>query len=196
MKTLTAILATLLIVPLLRGQTDTVKPIEPPFGLSWGETSTNIETWAKTNKFPMTQGTTKTGRTAIEIEGPFPSAEFDRLRFYFQENQLNEVELQFNEIGAGENKAQEFTTITKALAIKDQIDKQLGKGQLIKNEKGTKDGTNWQFIQQIWTDEEHAIWLAIFNASQPKQGNLSMASLHYRWETKICPKKVDKQKGK
>jgi hypothetical protein len=175
-------------------QTDNTKPIEPPFGLSWGEDESNVISWIKSNKYNSTKGKTKGGRGAIEVEGPFPNAEFNRIRFYFGERGLDEVELQFNELGPPKNKTQEFALFTKSLAIKNKIDAEMGRGTLIKNEKGKDKETDWQFIQQIWTDEEHSIWLAVFTANHPQGGTLSMASLHYRWETSINEKKVDKKK--
>jgi hypothetical protein len=174
-------------------RTDTIKPIEPPFGLTWGENEENVKKWIKDNDFPSTKGKTKFGRYAIEADGPFPNAEFNRIRFYFGKRGLDEVELQFNEIGPKNDKIQEFELFTKTLAIKDKIDRELGKGQLIKNERGEKDGSSWQFIHQIWTDEEHSVWLAAFLASHPEEATLSMASLHYRWETEINEKKLDKK---
>jgi hypothetical protein len=170
---------------------DTTKPIEPPFGLNWGESEENIIRWIKENNYPSTKGKTKgeRSREAIEVEGPFANAEYNRIRFYFGTRGLNEVELQFNELGPPNDKNQEFATFTKSLAIKNKIDSEYGKGILVKNEKGEKEGAEWQFIQQIWTDEEHSIWLAVFVASHPQAATLSMASLHYRWEEDIKPPK-------
>ena len=175
-------------------RTDGVVPIEAPFGLSWGESPINIRTWAKANGLPMVEGKTKEGREAIEIDGPFPSAEFDRLRFYFTEKQLTEVELQFIKTG-NEEEGAEFAAITQAMAVKERIDVRLGKGLLIKNEKGKEGSRDWAFIQQIWTDEEHSIWLVVFTAKEPNKGCLALTSLHYRWEKKIG-EKVDKDKKK
>lgn len=167
--------------------TDKIQPIEPPFGLSWGESPENVWKWTKDNKYGSAQGRMPDGRQVIEIFGPFPDTEFDRLRFYFSEKSLTEVELQFIQTGHEEDGV-EFEAINKAMAIKHRIDTKLGKGRLIKNETG-KDGTStWKFIQQIWTDEEHSIWLAVFNSTSDKREMLSMVSLHYRWETKINEK--------
>jgi hypothetical protein len=176
----------------VRGQTETdaVNPIEAPFGLAWGETPVNIRAWAERNKFSSVSGRTKDGRDAIEIDGPFPDAEFDRLRFYFTENQLTEVELQFIKTGNPEEGA-DFAAITEAMAVKSRIDAKLGKGTLIKNEKGKESGKDWTYIQQIWTDEEHSIWLVVFTAKEPVKGCLALTSLHYRWEKKIT-EKMDK----
>jgi hypothetical protein len=177
-------------------RTDDIKPIEPPFGLNWGENEENLNKWIKENDFPSTKGKTKNGRFAVEVDGPFPNAEFNRIRFYFGKRGLDEVELQFNEIGPKNDKVQEFELFTKALAIKDKIDREFGKGKLIKNERGEKDGSQWQFIHQIWTDEEHSVWLAVFLASHPNEATLSMASLHYRWEIEINEKNMQKKLDK
>lgn len=174
--------------------TDAIQPVEPPFGMEWGESPDNVKLWAQENEHPMVEGKTKEGRWAIEIEGPFPGAEFDRLRFYFTENQLTEVELQFIQTGPEEDGV-EFSAITQAMAVKEQVDARLGKGTLIKNEKGQDASGEWNFIQQIWTDEEHSIWLAIFTAKNPKKGCLCMTSLHYRWEKKLGEKLDKKSKA-
>jgi hypothetical protein len=162
--------------------TDTIRPIEPPFGLDWGENPTNIRIWAQTNKYPISEGNGHDGRYAMEIDGPFPNAQYNRLRFYFVNERLIEVEIQFNEVGPPNNKKQKLGTYGKALALKQHIDSQLGEGTMIKNEKGKKGDIEFEFIEQIWTDEEHAIWLAVYNAEDPNHGTVSMASIHYRWE--------------
>lgn len=171
---------------------DQTKPIEPPFGLVWGEPPDNVVKWADSNQYTTTTGKAKDGREVIEIEGPFPEANFNRLRFYFSNSQLTEVELQFNRSDPSGDRDTEFMAFTEALAVKGQIDEQLGKGTLIKNERGNSDGKAWQFIQQIWTDEQHSIWLAVFSATSPQEGSLTITSLHYRWEEKLLDKKVDK----
>jgi len=165
---------------------DTTQPIEPPFGLNWGESPENVWKWVKTNKFDTAAGKIKDGRNVIEILGPFPNAEFNRLRFYFLDNALTEVELQFIKTGH-EEAGVEFDGITQAMAIKHKVDGRMGKGLLVKNTEGTDNGSKWKFIQQIWTDEEHSIWLAVFSSTSPKKEILSIVSLHYRWETKLNP---------
>ena len=164
--------------------TDTVKPIEPPFSLNWGESPDNTINWVNTNQLEMVRGKIQDGRTVIEVIGPFPNVEFDRIRFYFSNNTLTEVELQFIQTGNVSDEI-EFSSLTSAIAIKTEIDNKIGTGILIKNEKGKHKDSEWNFVQQIWTDEEHAIWLTIFSTKTPQKGSLSIVSLHYRWEKKL-----------
>lgn len=164
---------------------DHTAPIEPPFGLEWGESQQNTITWANSNNFPIKTGKDLLQRDVIEVDGPFPNAEFDRLRFYFINNQLMEVEIQFHYTSTSPEKNAELEAITEALAIKNLIDSKLGKGQLVRNEKNNKNQREWSFIQQIWTDEEHAVWLSIFLARTPQGESLAITSLHYRWEKRI-----------
>jgi hypothetical protein len=146
-------------------RTDTIKPIEPPFGLTWGENEENVKKWIKDNDFPSTKGKTKFGRYAIEADGPFPNAEFNRIRFYFGKRGLDEVELQFNEIGPKNDKIQEFELFTKTLAIKDKIDRELGKGQ--RRERWLK-----LAIYPPNMDRRRALCLASrFLSKSPRRGN-------------------------
>ena len=131
----------------------------------------------------MTQGKTKDGREAIEVDGPLPNAEFNRLRFYFKNNQLCETELQFHQQGNPEDV--EFSATTQIMSIKNKIESQLGPGQLIKNKKGEEKESNWQFTEEIWTDEEHSVWLTLFTATTKNKVEIALISLHYRLETKL-----------
>jgi hypothetical protein len=168
---------------------DQIIPIEPPFGLQWGESPENVRAWKEKMNYPSLEGKDKTGRDVIEIQGPFKDAKFDRLRFYFRENQLLEVELQFLHAGTPEEGI-EYEAINQTMLVKKTVDGRLGTGQIIKNQSGTKNGTKWQFIQQIWTDEEHAVWLALFTAKKPPQGTIAITSLHYRWERRLAEKET------
>lgn len=164
---------------------DKTPPIEPPFGLSWGETPENLQNWIKTNRYHSTTRTLPQSRTLIDIDGPFPHARFSKIRATFQKTQLVEIELQFNEISKEPSPSPKQEILTKSLAIKQQIDSKFGIGKMIKNDNGTDNGLHWTYIEQIWTDEEHCIRLAIFTAEQPLTGSMATASLHYRWETQL-----------
>lgn len=166
-------------------QADKTPPIEPPFGLSWGETAENLQNWTKTNHYRATTRALPHSRTLIDIDGPFPDAQFSKIKATFQKNQLVEIELQFNEISKDASPSPKQEILTKSLAIKQQIDSKFGTGKMIKNETGSDKGLRWNYIEQIWTDEEHSIRLAIFTAEQPPAGSMGTASLHYRWETQL-----------
>jgi len=190
----------LLLLPLsCWGQTDQTEEIRPPFGLNWGESPENTRKWIQKNQHKSVEGTAKDGRQVIEVEGPFPEVTFTRIRFHFSKNQLSEVELQFNQIKNKETNEEEAKTYTDALDIKSLIDSIHGKGNLVKNEKGEEPNHQWKYIHQIWTDEEHSIWLVVFHSKRidpnPKNTfSLAMISLHYRWEKKLMEnKKLEKK---
>jgi hypothetical protein len=178
----------------LQAQTiDKTPPIEPPFGMTWGENEENLSAWIEKNNYTSREEKGPDNRVAREILGPFPNAEFHKIKVYFSKNRLTEIELQFNNQSPEATKEPELESFTKALSIKNKIDEQYGTGKLIRNERGERDNTKWHYIHQIWSDEEHAIWLTIFNASKPDAGSMSVASLHFRWEKAIAESKLEKK---
>ena len=166
--------------------TDNTQPIQPPFGLNWGENSENTRAWIAKNQHKYVEGTHSDCRYVIEVQGPFPDVSFDRVRFYFLDDQLTEVELQFNKILPGNNPEDEAATYTEALDLKNLIDSLYGKGHLIRHDQGDNPKTPWRYLHQVWTDEEHSIWLIVFQqkTQQPPQ-SLTITSIHYRWEKRL-----------
>jgi hypothetical protein len=166
--------------------TDKTKPIQPPFGLNWGENPENTKAWIAKNQHQHVEGTHSDNRRVLEVQGPFPDVSFDRIRFYFLDEQLTEVELQFNKILRGDNPEAEAATYTEALDLKTLIDSLYGKGHLIRHDQGDDPKNPWRYIHQVWTDEEHSIWLIVFQQKtlQPSQC-LAITSIHYRWEKRL-----------
>jgi hypothetical protein len=184
------------IAPPYTPKKDTTQAIQPPFGLNWGESPENTQQWIKKNNHKSVQGINKDGRLVIETEGPFPDVTFNRIRFYFSEDQLTEVELQFNKILKKNSPEEEAQTYTDALELKSLIDSLHGKGHLIRHDEGSDKHSPWKYIHQVWTDEEHSIWLVVFHhkTTTPPQA-LSMTSIHYRWEKRL-QKTPKEKKGK
>jgi len=176
--------------------------INPPFGLAWGESTQNTRKWINQGKYKSFQGTDKNRRVIIEVVGPFPNVAFDRIRFGFFNDQLNEVELQFNALSQTpfhSTKNLEIDTYTSALEIKKMLDSLYGRGHLLKDENNKEKDSKYTFIHNIWPTKEHSVWLVVFVSETTNPPNfLSIISVHYRWEKKIeeILKKSEKKKEK
>lgn len=159
------------------------KPIEPPFGMEWGENPRNLLRWAKINRFKMIQGIDHQKNMVYEVQGPFEDVQFSRLRFSFSKNQLVEVEIQFLQ-----KKSEDIEGILlRSIAIKENLQAEFGSGKALPENHGQTANSDWKCLQQIWSDEDHIILLNYYQA-QPKDQTkkpLIITSIHYRWEKRI-----------
>jgi len=107
--------------------------ISPPFGLRWGENDVHITELLKGAKATITDKRTIDGREAWTVEGLL-QAGLKRAVFYFQQNQLVEVELQYQNDAWDVAKYDEFMR-----TVRNKVEEKYGPGQLIARTKGPVD---------------------------------------------------------
>jgi len=107
--------------------------ISPPFGLQWGESSVHIEELLKGAKASITDKHEVEGREAWSVEGLLQVG-LKRAIFYFQQNQLVEVELQYQNDAWDVAKYDEFMR-----QVRSKVEEKYGPGQLIARSKGPAD---------------------------------------------------------
>ncbi|MGC3989904.1 MAG: hypothetical protein QM796_09550 [Chthoniobacteraceae bacterium] len=107
--------------------------ISPPFGLQWGENDVHIDELLKGAKATITDKHEVEGREAWTVEGLLQVG-LKRAIFYFQQNQLVEVELQYQNDAWDVAKYDEFMR-----QVRSKVEERYGPGQLIARSKGPAD---------------------------------------------------------
>jgi hypothetical protein len=149
------------------------KPIEPPFGLRWGEDSKTIERLLKGAGATVVEKRKVEGREAWTVEGLI-QASLKRTVFYFKKEQLVEVELQYEENEWDAMKYNDFMS-----AVRRKIESKYGTGRLIARQKTPKDGVIQTLVGYKWEQNNTAIQLIYF-AAESADFDYRSVSVHYK----------------
>lgn len=149
------------------------KPIEPPFGLRWGEDSRTIERLLKGARATVVEKRKVEGREAWTVEGLI-QASLKRTVFYFKNEQLVEVELQYEENEWDAMKYNDFMS-----AVRRKIESKYGTGRLIARQKTPKDGVIQTLVGYKWEQNNTAIQLIYF-AAESANFDYRSVSVHYK----------------
>ena len=149
------------------------KPIEPPFGLHWGESSSTIERLLKGAKADIVERNTIQGREAWTVEGLI-QASLKRTVFYFKDSGLVEIELQYEDPDWTSTKYNDFMA-----AVRRKIESKYGTGQLIARQKTPTGGILQTLVGYKWEQGDTAIQLIYFSAEN-SNFNYRSVSVHYK----------------
>jgi hypothetical protein len=148
-------------------------PIEPPFGLHWGEDASTIERLLKGVKASVVEKRVIEGRDAWTVEGLI-QASLKRTVFYFKEEQLVEVELQYEDNNWDAMKYNDFMS-----AVRRKIESKYGTGRLIARQKTRKNDVTQTLVGYKWEQNNTAIQLIYF-AAEGSTFNYRSVSVHYK----------------
>ncbi len=149
------------------------KPIDPPFGLYWGEDSKTIERLLKGAKATVVEKRKVERREAWTVEGLIQTS-LKRTLFYFKNERLVEVELQYEENDWDALKYNDFMS-----AVRRKIESKYGTGTLIARQKTPKDGVIQTLVGYKWERNNTAIQLIYF-AAENANFNYRSVSVHYK----------------
>lgn len=149
------------------------QPIEPPFGLHWGEDSKTIERLLQGAKANVVEKRNIEGREAWTVEGLIQTS-LKRTVFYFKNEQLVEVELQYEESDWDSVKYNDFMS-----AVRRKIESKYGTGRLIARQKTPKEGVMQTLVGYKWERNNTAIQLIYF-AAENATFNYRSVSVHYK----------------
>jgi hypothetical protein len=149
------------------------KPIEPPFGLRWGEDAQTIERLLKGAKAEVVERNTIQGREAWTVEGLI-QASLKRTVFYFKSDGLVEVELQYEDPEWTSMKYNDFMA-----AVRRKIEGKYGTGRLIARQKTPEGGVLQTLVGYKWEQDNTAIQLIYFCAEN-SNFNYRAVSVHYK----------------
>ena len=148
--------------------------IKPPFGLIWGESASRLERLLKNAKATIVERRqVDGGREAWDVEGLVQTG-LKRTVFYFREEQLCEVELQYQRDDWDQVKYDEYMG-----QIRRSIEKRFGPGQLIARKTEPQGDVVQTVVGYKWNQNNSAIELFYFGA-QNGQNVFRTLSVHYK----------------
>ena len=147
--------------------------IKPPFGLHWGETMTRMERLLDGAKAKIVERRQLQGREVWEVSGIL-SNDLQRTLFYFTDDQLVEVELQYKTTDWDEEKYNTFMgDVRKKLEVK------YGEPELIAKREEPLGEIMQKVIGWKWNRNSAAIELFYFSAQNATQVFRTL-SVHYK----------------
>lgn len=148
-------------------------PISPPFGLSWMQQEPEIETLLKGAKAKITERKQVEGREAWTVEG-LVQANLKRAVFYFREQGLVEVELQYENPAWSSMKYSDFLG-----QVRRKIEQRFGTGKLIARQKAAQEGVMQTVVGYKWNQNNTSIQL-FYYAAETSAFNFRSVSVHYK----------------
>jgi len=149
--------------------------INPPFGLEWGESADRLEKLLKGAKANIVdRHEVGDGRTAWTVEGLIQTG-LKRTVFYFRDQQLVEVELQYQSPDWDVAKYDDFMA-----QVRRRIEQKFGAGQLIARSREPKGDVMQTLVGYKWDENNTAIQLFYYSAETTTQSYRTV-SVHYKW---------------
>lgn len=151
-------------------------PILPPFGLQWGDSPETVRTWCKERGY-IRKKYQNGDKLILEVSGPFRNVHFQTIRFHYEKNSLEEVELEYP------HQENESDGLFQLAEIKNLVEKSRGKGKLGPEEIGKDEDKHWRINRYTWDDGENLLWLVNFQIKDGSKekgfSTISITSLHY-----------------
>jgi hypothetical protein len=150
------------------------QPINPPFGLEWGESSDRLEKLLRGAGANIVDRHDVEGRQAWTVEGLIQTG-LKRTVFYFRGGQLVEVELQYQSPDWDVAKYDDFMA-----QVRRRIEQKFGAGQLIARTREPAGGDVMQTVVGYrWDQNNTAIQLFYYCAETATQAYRTV-SVHYK----------------
>lgn len=148
--------------------------IKIPWGFQWGETAAEVEGSLQKAKTVITQRRKIGNRSALVASG-FIQYRLQQAVFYFQDDRLNEIELQYGEKNWEASQYQDFFDQTCG-----NIEAKYGPGRLLAQQKNPPDqDVLASIIGYQWTQISATLQAFLFTAEKGTE-SFQIVSLHYR----------------
>jgi hypothetical protein len=147
--------------------------IKPPFGLHWGETTTRMERLLEGAKAKIVERRHLEGREVWEVSGIL-SNDLQRTLFYFTNDQLVEVELQYKTTDWDEEKYNTFMG-----DVRRKLELKYGEPELIAKREEPLGDVMQKVVGWKWNRNSAAIELFYFSAQNATQIFRTL-SVHYK----------------
>ncbi len=147
--------------------------IKPPFGLHWGETMTRLERLLEGAKAKVHERRKVEGRDVWEVDGILAN-DLKRTLFYFTNNELVEVELQYKTDNWDEEKYTKFMD-----DVRRKLESKFGEPQLVAKREEPMGEVMQKVIGWKWNKNNTAIELFYFSAQNATQVFRTL-SVHYK----------------
>jgi len=147
--------------------------IVPPFGLEWGVSKDRLEGLLKGANAKIVERSVVGGRDRWAVEGLI-QANLRQTIFYFRNNGLVEVELQYQNSDWIDS---DYNNFLGQLRI--SLERKFGTGKLIARSKNPQGEVIQTLTGYEWVQTGNAIQLVFFSAETPSQ-IFRMVSVHYK----------------
>lgn len=155
-------------------QSPTPDQIRIPWGFQWGETEAHVEQSLQQAKTTVV-ARKKIGDRDILVVSGFIQRLLQQALFYFQNDSLNEIELQYGGKDWTDAQYRNFFDQTRA-----NIEAKYGPGRVIVQQKSRESqGVLATIIGYQWTQVSATLQLFLFTAEKDNT-SYSIVSLHYR----------------
>ncbi|MEO8205252.1 MAG: hypothetical protein ABI615_03670 [Chthoniobacterales bacterium] len=147
--------------------------IKPPFGVYWGLSADRLQKTIEETKAKVVETREINGRKALIVEGlVYPGLQ--RAIFYFVDDGLNEVELQY-----GQANLDSTGYSTYFDSMRRSLERKYGTGRLVTRSKKRDGETLMTIIGYQWTQAGCGLQVFYFSAERGADG-YHLVSLHYR----------------
>jgi hypothetical protein len=146
--------------------------IKTPFGMQWGEAQGRIRDVVGKAKAKVVAEHSKGPRDVLVVEGIVQEG-LKRTLFYFNNNGLSEVELQYDRPSWGDEKVKAWVA-----TIKREADRKYGPGRLYADETGNENGLRHTLKGWMWVQNFVSLRLVHYSARQENE-TMRRVSLHY-----------------
>lgn len=147
--------------------------IKPPFGLHWGETAVRMERLLGGAKAKIVERRMLDGREVWEVDGILPN-DLQKTVFYFTNNELVEVELQYKTTDWDEEKYNTFMG-----DVRRKLEAKYGTPELIARREEPLGAIMQKVMGWKWNRNNAAIELFYFSAQDASQVFRTL-SVHYK----------------
>lgn len=149
-----------------------MQEIKAPFGMQWGEPVGRIKEVVTKAKAKVVEERTAGPRDVIVVQGIVQDG-LKRTLFYFTNGGLNEVELQYEREGWGDEKVAAWVS-----TIKREADRKYGPGRTYADEIGNENGLRHTLKGWMWVQNFVSLRLVHYNAQKDNE-KMRRVSLHY-----------------
>ena len=149
-----------------------MQEIKAPFGMQWGEPVGRIKEVVTKAKAKVVEERTAGAREVVVVEGIVQDGLKSTL-FYFRDGGLNEVELQYDREGWGDEKVASWVA-----TIKREADRKYGPGRTYADETGNENGLRHTLKGWMWVQNFVSLRLVHYTA-QKDNDKMRRVSLHY-----------------
>jgi hypothetical protein len=168
-----AFLAFAILVQQLAAAAPSTPPITPPFGLSWIETRGQINQLIEQAHLRLIQKDTVDRRESWTVQG-FDQPYLSAVVFYFVKENLDEVELQYQEPSWTAGQYGELMA-----EIKEDLDRKYGRGEMLTRSRELAKDVSQTVLGYRWQGHDQALDL-MFYAAEREPLAFRLLSMHYK----------------
>jgi len=157
------------------GRAEALQQMRVPFNFQWGESAPRVEQSLAGIKARIVERKTVQNRKVLVVEG-IPQKNLLRALFYFSNDSLNEIELQYGDKTWDSMRYAKFFD-----EVRRNVDSKYGIGRMVAREKSRDPATNvvQTLIGYQWIQGFMSLPLFLFTGEKADQG-FRVLSLHYK----------------